>query len=117
MWEFTDAHDGDVGYVVNVPPQTNLTGQAQQIAKDGQAIELVPLAWGFANPAGPVMLAYPFKTVSIGALQDYIAEWQSPNFHSLSVQPFIWLLLVTFAAVGVSRRRLAFSRVDMMMPV
>ena len=61
------------------------------------------------NPAGPVMLAYPFKTVSIGALQDYIAEWQSPNFHSLSVQPFIWLLLATFAAVGISRRRLALT--------
>lgn len=61
------------------------------------------------NPSGIVMLAYPFKTVSIGALQDYIQEWQSPNFHSLSVQPFIWLLLATFGAVGVSRRRLALS--------
>ena len=61
------------------------------------------------NPSGPVMLLYPFKTVAIGALQDYIAEWQTPNFHSLSVQPFIWLLLATFAAVGLSRRRLALT--------
>jgi hypothetical protein len=61
------------------------------------------------NPSGPVMLLYPFKTVSIGALQEYIAEWQSPNFHSLSVQPFIWLFLATFAAVGISRRRLALT--------
>jgi hypothetical protein len=61
------------------------------------------------NPYGPVMLAYPLKTVSIEALQDYIQEWQSPDFHLISVQPLIWLLLLTFAAVGASRRRLAFT--------
>lgn len=59
------------------------------------------------NPYGPIMLLYPFKTVGIGALQDYIQEWQSPNFHSISVQPFAWLLLVTLGAVGVSRRRIS----------
>jgi hypothetical protein len=60
------------------------------------------------NPYGPVMLLYPFRTVQIGALRDYIQEWQSPDFHSLSVQPFAWLFLLIFAAVGASRRRLAF---------
>ncbi len=52
------------------------------------------------NPHGPQMLVYPFKTVSIGVLRDYIQEWQSPNFHHLEVQPFLWLLLllvITFA--------------------
>jgi hypothetical protein len=58
------------------------------------------------NPYGPVMLLYPFKTVGIGALQDYIQEWQSPNFHSISVQPFAWLMLLTLGSVGVSRRRI-----------
>jgi hypothetical protein len=61
------------------------------------------------NPSGPLMLLYPFKTVSIGALQDYIQEWQSPDFHSRNVQPFIWMLLLTFGAVGASRRRLALT--------
>ncbi len=61
------------------------------------------------NPSGPVMLTYPFKTVSIGALQDYILEWKSPDFHAPQMQPFIWLLLLTFAAVGASRRRLALT--------
>ena len=60
------------------------------------------------NPYGPVMLLYPIRTVEIGALRNYIQEWQSPDFHSLSVQPFAWLFLLTFAAVGASRRRLAF---------
>jgi hypothetical protein len=53
--------------------------------------------------------AVPGLAVGIGALQDYIQEWQSPDFHSLSVQPFAWLLLVTFGVVGASRRRLALT--------
>jgi hypothetical protein len=61
------------------------------------------------NPSGPVMLLYPIKTIGIGSLQDYIQEWQSPDFHSPSVQPFAWLIILTFGAVGISRRRLAFT--------
>lgn len=56
------------------------------------------------NPAGPEMLLYPFKTVSIGALREFIQEWQSPNFHAVEQQPFLWLLLATFGAVALSRR-------------
>jgi hypothetical protein len=61
------------------------------------------------NPYGPIMLLYPFKTVGISALQEYIQEWQSPNFHLISVQPFAWLLLLTLGIVGVSRKRLALT--------
>lgn len=61
------------------------------------------------NPYGPVILAYPFKTVGIGALQDYIQEWQPPDFHSLNVQPFAWLMLAVLASVGASRRRMALT--------
>ncbi len=61
------------------------------------------------NPHGPVMLLYPFKTVGISSLKDYIQEWQSPNFHAIEVQPFAWLLLLTLAAVGISRRRILFT--------
>ena len=57
------------------------------------------------NPHGPVMLLYPFRTVSIGVLQDYIQEWQSPNFHHLEAQPFLWMLFLTIAALAFSRRR------------
>lgn len=57
------------------------------------------------NPAGAELLTYPFKTVGIGALRDFIQEWQSPNFHNVETQPFLWLLLATFAAVAFSGRR------------
>lgn len=56
------------------------------------------------NPAGPTMLLYPFKTVSIGVLRDYIQEWQSPNFHRLEVQPFLWMLSGAVLALAFSRR-------------
>lgn len=59
------------------------------------------------NPAGPAMLGYPFRTVSIGALQAYIQEWQSPDFHLRQTQPFLGLILVLLAGLGGSRRRLA----------
>ena len=61
------------------------------------------------NPSGMAMYSYAFKTVGIGALQDYIQEWQSLNFHLLHVQPFAWLLLLTFGVVGASRQRLALT--------
>ena len=61
------------------------------------------------NPSGAVMLLYPFKTVSIGALKDYIQEWQSPDFHQRATQPFIWLVITAFAVIGTSRRRIALT--------
>ena len=75
-----------------------------------------PLAWVgiimllavMINPYGPKMLLYPFKTINIGVLRDFIQEWQSPQFHEIAVQPFVWMLLLTFGAVGISRKRLAF---------
>jgi hypothetical protein len=57
------------------------------------------------NPNGPRMWTYYLETVRIGALQDFIQEWQSPDFHPLHAQPFIWLLLATMAAMGLSERR------------
>jgi hypothetical protein len=59
------------------------------------------------NPYGPQMLLYPFRTISIGVLQNYIQEWQSPNFHAREAQVFILLWVLTFGAVGVSRLRLS----------
>jgi hypothetical protein len=63
------------------------------------------------NPSGPALLRYPFETVSIGVLQDFIQEWQSPDFHQLGFQAFAWLLLMTFVVVGLSRREFAVSEI------
>jgi len=55
------------------------------------------------NPNGIQMWGYPFRTVGIGVLQDFIAEWQSPNFHQLHLHPFIWMLLAALTALGLGR--------------
>ncbi len=57
------------------------------------------------NPNTTRMWTYYLDTVGVGALRDFIQEWQSPDFHPLHTQPFIWLLLATVAAMGLSRRR------------
>lgn len=61
------------------------------------------------NPSGVEMLTYPFKTISIRALREYIQEWQSPDFHSNAAQPFLWLLILLIGIIGVSPVRLDFS--------
>lgn len=58
------------------------------------------------NPYGPRMLFYPFRTVGIGVLRDYIQEWAAPNFHQAQTWPFIWMLLGLIVLIGVSRRGL-----------
>lgn len=73
------------------------------------SIGLLMLAAACLNPAGPAILFYPFKTVGISSLQNFIQEWQSPNFHNLNVQPFAWLLFILLGVVGASRRRLALT--------
>lgn len=56
------------------------------------------------NPAGLAIYLYPLGTVASPAMQAFIAEWHSPNFHLTSLRP----AQVFFAAlVGL----LAFTRV------
>jgi hypothetical protein len=61
------------------------------------------------NPYGIQMLVYPFRTVGIGALQDYIQEWASPNFHQTQTWPFAVLIFATLAAVGLGSRRIDWT--------
>jgi hypothetical protein len=63
----------------------------------------------FLNPSGPALLLYPFQTVSIGVLRDFIQEWQSPDFHQANVLPFVALLFATIGALALSKQRLALS--------
>jgi hypothetical protein len=58
------------------------------------------------NPNGIRMWLIPFETVGINALQNYIVEWASPDFHQFIQQPFIWMLIATIAAIGLSMKRL-----------
>ncbi len=61
------------------------------------------------NPYTFNALLLPFKTVNMGALQSYIEEWASPDFHALFQQPMLWMLLLTLCVIGWSGRRLDIS--------
>ncbi len=61
------------------------------------------------NPYGLDMLRVPFATVSIGALRDFIQEWNSPNFHERQTWPFIMMVVAFLGAVGASSKRLSWS--------
>ncbi len=72
-------------------------------------IFVVSLAAICINPYGLQMLTVPFQTVGIGALQNFIQEWNSPNFHERQMLPFLALLFLTFGAAGASARRLTWT--------
>ncbi len=70
------------------------------------AVTALSFALLVINPYTIAIYTLPLRTVNIGVLRDFIQEWSSPDFHQLFVQPFIWMLVATLAAVGWSGRRL-----------
>lgn len=54
------------------------------------------------NPNGLRMFVYPIETLRSQAMQNYIAEWFSPNFHKAEYWPFLFLLLASIAAFAGS---------------
>lgn len=61
-------------------------------------LAVVPL-----NPNGTQMYFYPFATLRSVAMQQYIAEWSSPNFHEARYLPFAFLLLAMLILFGSLR--------------
>jgi hypothetical protein len=90
--------DGDNAEVLPWPRIAKLIGVT--------VIAILALA---LNPNTTKMWGYPFQTVGIGVLQQFIQEWASPNFHGRETWPFIFLMIGTLAAVGLSRRRIDWT--------
>ena len=72
-------------------------------------VGLVSLAALLINPRGAELLLVPFQTLGIGALQNFIQEWASPNFHERQSWPFLALLFGVLGAAGASKRRLSWT--------
>jgi len=64
-------------------------------------LAVVPL-----NPNGFEMYAYPITTLRSPAMQQFIAEWASPDFHAVKYFPFLLLLLALVVLLGSSRRKI-----------
>jgi hypothetical protein len=74
---------------------------------------LIPL-----NPNGVRMYSYPIQTLRSKAMQSYISEWASPNFHRADYWAFLLLLLTVVATFawthsGVRMRDLLVLLVSM----
>lgn len=60
-------------------------------------LALVPL-----NPNGVRIYSYPFETLRSPAMQKFIQEWFSPDFHDPMYLPLLLMLLALVAALAVS---------------
>ena len=88
-----------------------LGNHAEEVLNRKQALRV--LLWGglsvvalLVNANGLNILLIPFQTVGVKVLQNFVAEWASPDFHELFQQPFIWLLLLLLGSIGLSGKGL-----------
>ena len=63
------------------------------------------------NPTGYQILAYPFQTLTDSAMQTYISEWFSPDFHQLIWQPFALMILALIGAGMVGNRPISITKI------
>lgn len=70
-------------------------------------VSLACLALACINPYGWRILFFPFKLVSNKLIMDNVTEFLPPNFHELS--PFKYLILLLVALLALSREKLRFT--------
>jgi hypothetical protein len=58
------------------------------------------------NPNGINTWLVPFQTIQIQSLQQYIAEWASPDFHQIGQQSMLWLLFACLGAISLSKQKI-----------
>lgn len=95
---------GEIGNLILGMDNVGWQGLKQLLIVFAVCLLVVPL-----NPNGIQMWGYPFRTVGIGVLQDFIAEWRPPDFHQLHLHPFIWMVLGTLTVLGLAGQRASFS--------
>ena len=93
-----DALDVAFGFEVEYEPAARFRVLTLAIVV---CVALVPL-----NPYGVAMYAYPLETLWSPAMQSYIGEWHSPDFHQLRYLPMLVMIVATVALAAISPRRL-----------
>ncbi len=78
-------------------------GQHKRLKKNFIWI-LIALAGILVNPNGLNTLIIPFRTVGVQTLQTLIDEWASPDFHQLTMQPFVILLFLVILSFALTRK-------------
>jgi len=88
--------------------EPNLSGKSAS-AERFRTLAVVIVACAAAvmlNPYGTAMYAYPLETLRSRAMQSYIGEWASPDFHQLKYLPTLAMILATLVLPTLSPRRL-----------
>jgi len=67
------------------------------------------------NPYGLDLYTVPFNTFGLQVLRDYIQEWQPPVLTQSIVLPYTTMLILTPLAMVLSRRRLDFSELVLLL--
>lgn len=72
-------------------------------------LKVLPVAFlaTLLNPNGIGLWGYPLETLKSDAMRNYIAEWQSPNFHNPNYWSFAILMII--AAVTAAQARPALQ--------
>jgi hypothetical protein len=72
-------------------------------------VAIVSFVAAVLNPSGPALWIYPFETLGSPAMQAYIQEWHSPDFHSRIFWPFVAMLALGVLSWVYGDRRPAAS--------
>jgi hypothetical protein len=97
--------DGAALILERVTPRTLTPQKWRNLAL---ALLLCVLA-ALVNPNGHHMLLYPFETLGSDAMQTYIQEWYSPDFHRIEYWPFALLLLGGAVVLILSRQKVEWT--------
>ncbi len=63
------------------------------------------------NPTGFRILTYPFQTLTDSAMQSYILEWFSPDFHQVIWQPFAVTILVLISLGMIGNHPISITKI------
>jgi hypothetical protein len=99
------AGDGAALLLDRVTPRTLTARKWRNLA----LVLLLCVVAALINPNGYHMLLYPFETLGSDAMQTYIQEWYSPNFHRIEYWPFALLLLGGAAVLVLSQRKVGWT--------
>lgn len=93
----------------------NLRGRGQPTEARGvrglSTVLLLSSAAVMLNPNGARMYSYPLETLTSPAMQRYIQEWFSPDFHLIEFQPFGLLLIALIGAAMWSRAQVPVTSI------
>jgi len=86
-----------------------IVGQTRTLFFAGLAcLAVVPV-----NTNGATLYTYPFSTLRSNAMQAYIAEWFSPNFHEAKFVPFLLMLIAILVLMAISPQRVRFPQLTL----